>query len=170
MTDPHQPPPPPFQPPPPPPAPPYRYPPPPPPRRGPSLLRILFALFAFLILAGLLLAFGFVVGLFASGASGSLSERHYAGKTSAKTKIAIVKIDGVLVEGRTGYAEKQIEQAMKDGDVKAVVVRIDSPGGSITASDDLYLRLKKLRDGDSDSDSKAKPLVVSMGGDRKSVV
>ena len=49
-------------------------------------------------------------------------------------KIAVVRIEGTILEGQIGYALKQIEQAADDPAVKAVVVRIDSPGGSISAS------------------------------------
>ena len=67
-----------------------------------------------------------------------------------------------LMEGLTGYALKQIEQAAKDDRVKAVVLRINSPGGTITASDDLHRRLSQLRNGDSAKQHDPKPLVVSM--------
>ena len=45
-----------------------------------------------------------------------------------------------------------------DPDVKAVVVRVDSPGGTVTGSDYLYHHLRKLRE------DRSIPLVVSMGG------
>jgi protease-4 len=74
----------------------------------------------------------------------------------------VVKVEGMILEGLTGYADKQIERAAADTSVKAVVVRINSPGGSITASDGLYRRLTELRDGNPEKHADAKPLVVSM--------
>lgn len=63
-----------------------------------------------------------------------------------------------------GYTHKQIDKAAKDPDVKAVVVRINSPGGTITASDEIHRRLSELRDGNSPRySSSAKPLIISMG-------
>jgi protease-4 len=123
----------------------------------------LFGLLLLGFLAVALVGFGFILGLFATGegGSGSLTERYHSGKTGSHNKIAIIKIEGVLVEGAIGYAEKQIEQAMQDKRVKGVVVRIDSPGGSITASEELHRRLTKLRDGEKGNDPK--PIVVSMG-------
>jgi len=91
-----------------------------------------------------------------------LTEHYHAGKKSASDKVAVVRIDGVLMEGLNGFAEKQIEQAAEDKHVKAVVLRINSPGGSITSSDDLHRRLIRLRDGVADKGTAAKPLVVSM--------
>src|SRR5262249_43826112 len=73
-----------------------------------------------------------------------------------------------LVDGFLGFENKQIEEAAKDPAVKAVVVRIDSPGGTISASDDLLRRLNHLRDGTTPKfqfagKSAKKPLVVSIG-------
>jgi len=110
---------------------------------------------------GLLLV---VISLSASDdSSESLNQRHYSGQKSSKDKIAIVTIDGVLMEGMVGFAIKQVEQAAADEHVKAVVLRINSPGGSIGASDDLHRRLCLLRDGNPEKKTSAKLIVVSMG-------
>lgn len=111
----------------------------------------------------LLVAFGF--GTLLSGPSesrGGLHERYHSGKKSAKDKIAIIHVEGVIMEGMTSFAGKQIDEAAGDDDVKAVVLRINSPGGSITASDDLFRRFKELRDGNPAKNHSPKPLVVSM--------
>jgi len=50
--------------------------------------------------------------------------------------------------------DRLIRRLEKDDDVKAVVLRIDSPGGSALASDLMWHHLMKLR--------KKKPLVVSI--------
>ncbi len=65
-----------------------------------------------------------------------------------------------LLGGSEGITEhelgKQLAALTTDASVKAVVLRIDSPGGSALASDLLWKRLRKL--------AAAKPLVVSVGG------
>lgn len=96
------------------------------------------------------------------GPASAVDERFHSGKPLARDKIAVVRLEGVIFEGLTSYAQKQIEQAAKDDAVKAVVLRINSPGGSITASDDLHRRLTELRDGNPAKKTRAKPLVVSM--------
>jgi protease-4 len=59
---------------------------------------------------------------------------------------------------------RQIDAAAEDANVKAVVLRVESPGGSITASDDLHRRLTQLRDGGGEKKTSPKPnLIVSMG-------
>jgi protease IV len=94
-----------------------------------------------------------------------LGEKFHSGNRIATDKIAVVKIEGAIMDGLLGYAHQQIEQAAHDDGVKAVVVRVDSPGGSITASDDLLRRLEQLRDGKTPKNpGPRKPLVVSMGG------
>ncbi len=118
-----------------------------------------------LLVAGLFVALCAGVSMFGFSADdekSSLKERHVAGKKSGDDKVAVVRIEGVIMEGLLDFAEKQIERAAEDKKVKAVVVRINSPGGSITASDQLYYRLTRLRDGVPEKGTAAKPLVVSM--------
>jgi len=103
-----------------------------------------------------------VVGSTLSDGETSLHHRHHSGQKIARDRIALIRIDGVLFEGLTNYAQKQIEEAAHDDGVKAVVVRINSPGGTITASDDLHKRLTDLRSGDPQKKTFPKHVVVSM--------
>lgn len=137
---------------------------PPPPAgrgRGHGILLILS------LLANLALAVILILALTApaepSGAG--LIERHYSGDSDAADKVAVVRISGVLMDGTTGYPLHQIERAAKDPAVKAVVVRINSPGGTITASEDLHRALTELRDNTHPRfrGTAPKPLVASMG-------
>src|SRR5579875_1962248 len=114
------------------------------------------------ILVILLLCMGFL--LLHKPTTVPLAEKHHSGKSIATDKVAIITLDGVILEGLLAYPHKQIEQAAEDKHVKAVVVRINSPGGSITASDDLYRKLIELREGNSKKEQAPRPLVVSMGG------
>ncbi len=111
--------------------------------------------------------------VFGSGAeeqAGDLDDlvRALAGETSATGPIALVRATGSIsmsaggngiLGGRGGIVEKDFNKTLarleKDDDVKAVVVRIDSPGGSALASDLMWHQLMKLR--------KKKPLVFSVG-------
>lgn len=93
----------------------------------------------------------------------SLPEKFHSGSRTSSDRVAILTLDGVIMEGMLGHVHKQLEQAGKDNGIKAVVLRINSPGGSITASDDLYRRIRRLRDGDPERKIAARPVVVSMG-------
>jgi protease IV len=157
----------------PPPVPPrYFYPPPPaPPSSSNTLLGCGLALSVLLNVV----AMGFIfvacmLGLTARGfqaeteSTAPVPEVRYSGKSASEQKIAIISLDGVIMEGMLNFIHREIDQAAHDNKVKAVVLRINSPGGTITASDDLYRRLVKLDQGDPDKKTDAKPLVVSMGG------
>lgn len=89
--------------------------------------------------------------------TGGIEEKFVSGSKSADDKIAIITISGVIVESE-GYVRHQIDKIRSDKNVKAVVVRVDSPGGTVSGSDYIYHHLKKLRD------EKSLPIVVSMGG------
>jgi protease-4 len=102
---------------------------------------------------------------FSSGSS-SLEERFFLGDKDAGDKIAVVRVDGVISDSRIVYPVRQLEQAAKDRRVKAVVLRIDSPGGMVTASEELYQCVLNVRDntGRRFPASGPKPVAVSMGG------
>jgi len=71
-------------------------------------------------------------------------------------KIVLVDVDGMLFNQRRGglfdYSDnpvsmfvEKLDKAQSDPHVKAVVVRINSPGGGVTASDIMYSRLKRFK-------------------------
>lgn len=69
-------------------------------------------------------------------------------------KIAVVEINDVIVS-----SEKTVEQIKKfreDKSVKAILLRINTPGGGVAASQEIYEEVKKTRDS-------GKIIVVSMG-------
>lgn len=134
-----------------------------PPTSRSSFFGCAFALSFLLNLIGGLLLFLLFYIVLHKPATVPLAEAHYAGISSASDKVAIIALDGVLLEGLLAYAHKQIEQAAGDEHVKAVVVRINSPGGTITASDDLYSKLLELRNGNPKKDRPPRPLIVSLG-------
>lgn len=82
---------------------------------------------------------------------------------SGREKVAVIRVEGVLAEGLLGYVHRQIEQAAADRSVQAVVLRVNSPGGTITSSDDLHRRLTALISGDTARKRDPKPLVASFG-------
>lgn len=86
----------------------------------------------------------------------------------SKEKIAIVEVDGVIRgsdrsslffsrENTVAETLAQLELARADGQVRAVVVRISSPGGEVTACDILHSELKRFRA------EKKVPVVASIG-------
>lgn len=90
--------------------------------------------------------------------TGGVTEKFHSGNDASFTadKVAVIHVSGVIMEGE-GYVRNQIDRVRDDDSVKAVVVRVDSPGGTVTGSDYIFHHLKKLRE------EKEIPLVVSMG-------
>ncbi len=79
-----------------------------------------------------------------------------------KNKIAIIYAQGEIRDGegdvRTigeGYVKQSLQDAVKDENVKAIVLRVDSPGGSALASDIIWREIQLTK--------KHKPVIVSMG-------
>ncbi len=56
---------------------------------------------------------------------------------SSDEKIAIVPIVGLIDSNMSKQFDKYIEQAEKDKNIKAVIIEIDTPGGTVTASDEF---------------------------------
>lgn len=88
--------------------------------------------------------------------SGGIYERYHSGSEFGRDKVAIISLTGLIVEG-DGYVKRQIDRVRDDENVKAVVLRIDSPGGTVTGSDYIYHHLNRLRT------ERNLPMVVSMG-------
>lgn len=79
----------------------------------------------------------------------------------ARNKVAVVYADGEIIDGQGAEGiiggattAEHIRRAAEDDDVKAVVLRVNSPGGSALASEVMWRELKLLVE--------KKPLVVSM--------
>ena len=87
-----------------------------------------------------------------------------------KPTFAVVTIDGTIVNGRGGpqflplgtsnvggdTIAAALREAAADDSVSAIVLRVDSPGGSVTASETIWREVKRARE-------RGKPVVASMG-------
>jgi protease-4 len=95
----------------------------------------------------------------------SVNEQFYLGDTKARDKIAIVRVNGVITSGSIVDPVRQLRAAAADKHVKAVVLRIDSPGGTVSASEELYQCVVNVRDntGRRFPGTAPKPVSVSMG-------
>ncbi|MCO6457882.1 MAG: signal peptide peptidase SppA [Pirellulaceae bacterium] len=88
--------------------------------------------------------------------SEGIEEKFVSGEQFGSDKVAVITVGGVILEG-DGFVKRQIDRVREDENVKAIVVRVDSPGGTVTGSDYMYHHLRKLKE------DKGVPLVVSMG-------
>ena len=85
-----------------------------------------------------------------------LTEKAIAGK--GRDKVLVLDISGIIMGGETGSplsdrkmpgliarVREALDRARQDTHVKAVVLRVNSPGGGVTASDILYHELKTFK-------------------------
>lgn len=92
----------------------------------------------------------------------------------SKPKIAVVTLHGPIVSGRGGpqllplggsnaggdTIAAALREAAADDSVSAIVLRVDSPGGSVTGSETVWREVNRVRSG---KDGAGKPVVASMG-------
>lgn len=80
---------------------------------------------------------------------------------TSPNRIAVILAEGEIVDGDVEGAissekfAKEIRKARKDENIKAIVLRVNSPGGSILASEVIWREMAEAK--------KAKPVIVSMG-------
>lgn len=80
-------------------------------------------------------------------------------------RIAVIKLEGIINDSESNSlfrdltssnsAHELIKKATKDKSVKGILIRVNSPGGTVAASQELYNVIKKAR--------KKKPVVITMG-------
>ncbi len=135
-----------------------------PPRRS-LLSRIVSAFIVLIFIGSLFLNFLFLLVLGIAGfgsleTEGRVQEKFFSHQRYAADKVAILSIEGLILSGE-GFFKQQIEHAVKDakdGNLKALVVRVNSPGGTMSGSDYMYHHLRQL------TEETKIPIVVSMGG------
>lgn len=78
-------------------------------------------------------------------------------------RVAVIYAEGTIVDGQGGPGEiggsafsREIRKLRNDDDVKAIVLRVNSPGGSASASEMIQRELRLAKE--------SKPVIVSMGG------
>ncbi len=83
--------------------------------------------------------------------------------TKSRQKIAVVNVKGMIVSqdklkaASSGTIKKQLERAKKAPRVAAVVLDMNTPGGEVTASDEIYRAVKRVQ-------AAGKPVITCMHG------
>lgn len=89
--------------------------------------------------AGMLVGFFLLVLALAALLTGE------AGVADSGAKIAIVRIEGVISGDVAQRTVEQLTKYREDSSIGAIVLRIDSPGGGVASSQDIYEEVKRLR-------------------------
>jgi protease IV len=121
-------------------------------KRAAAVLGVIFGGLFLVLFAFLLLTWSAVKS---APSLGSLSDE----STSAGARVGIVEVKGAIGDNERGangeVIVRQIRKLERDNDVKAILVRVDSPGGAVAPSQEIYAALIKARE--------RKKVVVSMG-------
>ncbi len=94
---------------------------------------------------------------------------------ATRNKIAVITVDGIITSHSPDEAgnnmvdviKAQLDRAADDDRVKAVILKVDSPGGEVMASDQINKAIANFENGDLDEHGKlshkGKPVICSMG-------
>ncbi len=104
---------------------------------------IVLALSVMANLALFLLLIG-VVALFTTGQRGTFTEEVIR-EGPARNKIAVITLQGVIHSQLAGDVYQQLKVAGRDRRVKGLIIRVNSPGGTISASDQIYKQIREFR-------------------------
>ena len=144
-----------------PPPPPMGFPPPgwyPPPRQGRGFARVMLTTFA-----STLFGLSLMLNIYLLVISGLMSDRSGKSDTivdgDAKQVVAVVPIINQLITAKDAESlDKLLKEVEDNTNVKALVLRIDTPGGEVAPSDEMYHRILQFK-----ASRPGVPVVVSMG-------
>jgi len=142
----------------------------PPKQRSSAVWKVLTVVFVGLFMLSLLMNFtGLSRGVVPRGRSVTDRTRNLeevtVSSTNSDNKIALIEVDGIISSGeidRSGmdmvqFIKDQLKMAQRDNDVKAVILKVDSPGGEVLASDEINRAITRFQE------QTHRPVVASMG-------
>ena len=116
------------------------------PKKGGGFMRVLMRIVFVLSILTNLVLFVAVIGM---GVMMGTGEEFFVEKTivasDSADKIAVISMRGVINDRMSYEILSQIKQAQSDGNVRAVILRVVSPGGGVSASDQIHHALTQLR-------------------------
>ncbi|MCA8951424.1 MAG: S49 family peptidase, partial [Planctomycetes bacterium] len=103
----------------------------------------------------LLLSVGSFAGAGLGPGGGTFDEVHLGGKRGARTRVLEIPIAGAIAEagspllgasgGTVTQVRRMLREAAADDGIRGVVLAIDSPGGGVTDSDEIYRMIRRFR-------------------------
>jgi len=88
----------------------------------------------------------FAIKLFPTSASLDDGEQRYLGHHSFSNALAGVKIEGAILPEMAEEIVKKLNEAAKDKRVKGILLDINSPGGSVVASQEIYDTINRIKE------------------------
>ena len=87
-------------------------------------------------------------------ANAAVQQSHHSGTEGAEGKLAVINFSGTIMPPFTSRWLQQIKEATEDDSIQGVLLSVDSPGGLVADSHQIYHELLKLRE--------KKPIYVAM--------
>lgn len=118
------------------------------PRKRFSVWRVFWnILFSLSVLAnvGMFLLLIGLVAFVATGQTRRFYEEAVVREGPRANKIVLVNIDGIIHGQQANNVYRQLKTAREDENVKALIVRVNSPGGTISGSDRIYQEIRRYR-------------------------
>jgi protease IV len=107
---------------------------------------------AWTLIAGAILCGLFFIALFAA----MMMMSDGGGFVGGGDRIAVIPVEGVIDDDMAKSVNRHLKQYGNDSRVKAIILRVDSPGGGVSASQEIYREVKRIKD------EKKKKVIVSM--------
>lgn len=108
----------------------------------------------FLVILGILLSLGVIFTVALVMVVNDMGSRTETLTSGTGDRIALVELQGVITSSEEFV--RLVKKYREQSSIRAILVRIDSPGGGVVASQEMYEEVRKARDS-------GKPVVVSMG-------
>jgi len=126
------------------------------PRHRKSVARRIFT-----VLAGLIFLLSVVLNLYLLAIVAAQMEQGLEQVTvragQEDQTVAVYRIEGIIDRTASETFAAFADEVVRDGDIKAVLLRVETPGGTVSDSDRIHAHVKRMRDA-------GKKVVVSMGG------
>jgi len=104
--------------------------------------------FGMLLFAGVFF-FGIMIGISAMLAGSTIENvvlhENYRDAVRSNSTVAVIPINGVIDSHMAAFARAAVDNVLDDNSVRAVVLRVDSPGGGVSASDEIWYQIERLK-------------------------
>lgn len=117
---------------------------------GKSFTRILLVVLLLLNLYQLSIGMQYYQAWYRAG------EEYVSGSTTSSDKVAIIDVASIITSATVRAPIREMEYAQRDEGVKAIVLRVNSPGGEVGATDSLYRAIETFKNKSN------KPVIVWM--------
>ena len=123
---------------------------------GPSTaLWFIFGLFAFAAVFVVGLAVGLIMMFSLSNIQTVILEELY--RDGNRSTVAVIPVEGIIDSGQAAFVHNAVDYLLQQSDIHAVVLRVDSPGGGVTSSDQIWYEIERLK-------KAGLPIIASYGG------